>query len=99
MNSFGRIFRINIFGESHGEAIGGIIEGCLPGISLNFEAIQFEMTRRKPEMIPTPFVLNDAVIIKQKIKPSPKVDKEKASFRKFPTQRDSITVEVDTIKK
>ena len=58
-----------------------------------------KMTQRKPGMIPTPFVLNDAVIIKQKIKPSPKVDKEKASFRKFPTQRDSITVEVDTIKK
>jgi hypothetical protein len=58
-----------------------------------------KMTQRKPGMIPTPFVLNNAVIIKQKIKPSPKVDKEKASFRKFPTQRDSITVEVDTIKK
>ena len=58
-----------------------------------------KMTQRKPGMIPTPFVLNDAVIIKQKIKPSPKVDKEKASLRRFPTQRDSITVEVDSIKR
>ena len=58
-----------------------------------------KMTQRKPGMIPTPFVLNDAVIIKQKIKPSPKVDKEKASFRRFPMQRDSITVEVDSIKR
>jgi hypothetical protein len=57
-----------------------------------------KMTKRKPGMIPTPFVLNDAIIIKQKIKPSPKVDKEKVSFRRFPKQRDSIKVEVDSIK-
>ena len=57
------------------------------------------MTQRKPGMIPTPFVLNDAIIIKQKIKPSPKVEKEKASFRRFPKQKDSITVEVDSIKR
>ena len=50
-------------------------------------------------MIPMPFVLNDAIIIKQKIKPSPKVEKEKASFRRFPKQKDSITVEVDSIKR
>ena len=58
-----------------------------------------KMTQRKPGMIPTPFVLNDAIIIKQKIKPSPKVEKEKASFRRFPKQKDSITVEVDSIKR
>ena len=58
-----------------------------------------KMTQRKPGMIPTPFVLNDAIIIKQKIKPSPKVDKEKVSFRRFPKQKDSITVEVDSIKR
>ena len=57
-----------------------------------------KMTQREPGMIPTPFVLNDAIIIKQKIKPSPKVDKEKVSFRRFPKQRDSIKVEVDSIK-
>ena len=58
-----------------------------------------QMTQRKPGMIPMPFVLNDAIIIKQKIKPSPKVEKEKASFRRFPKQKDSITVEVDSIKR
>ena len=58
-----------------------------------------KMTQREPGMIPMPFVLNDAIIIKQKIKPSPKVEKEKASFRRFPKQKDSITVEVDSIKR
>ena len=58
-----------------------------------------KMTQRKPGMIPMPFVLNDAIIIKQKIKPSTKVEKEKASFRRFPKQKDSITVEVDSIKR
>ena len=58
-----------------------------------------KMTQRKPGMIPMPFVLNDAIIIKQKIKPSPKVVKEKVSFRRFPKQKDSITVEVDSIKR
>ena len=58
-----------------------------------------KMTQRKSGMIPTPFVLNDAIIIKQKIKPSPKVEKEKPSFRRFPKQKDSITVEVDSIKR
>lgn len=58
-----------------------------------------KMTQRKPGMIPMPFVLNDAIIIKQKIKPSPKVEKEKVSFRRFPKQKDSITVEVDSIKR
>ncbi len=47
-NSFGNIFKLTTFGESHGEAIGGIIDGCPAGLSLNFEAIQTEMQRRKP---------------------------------------------------
>lgn len=47
-NSFGKLFNVTTFGESHGEAIGGVIDGCLPGIILNFEAIQNEMNRRKP---------------------------------------------------
>ena len=58
-----------------------------------------KITQRKPGMIPMPFVLNDAIIIKQKIKPLPKVDKEKASFRRFSKQKDSIKVEVDSIKR
>ena len=47
-NTFGNLFKLTTFGESHGEALGGIIDGCPPGITLDFEAIQFEMSRRKP---------------------------------------------------
>lgn len=47
-NSFGKIFKITTFGESHGEALGGIIDGCPPGISIDFDAIENEMKRRKP---------------------------------------------------
>ena len=47
-SSYGKIYRITTFGESHGEALGGIIEGCPAGISLDFEAIRLEMIRRKP---------------------------------------------------
>lgn len=47
-NSFGTIFKLTTFGESHGEAIGGIIDGCPAGLVLDFNAIEQEMQRRKP---------------------------------------------------
>ncbi|MBX2828368.1 MAG: chorismate synthase [Flavobacteriaceae bacterium] len=47
-NSFGTLFKLTTFGESHGEAIGGIIDGCPAGLSLDFDAIEREMQRRKP---------------------------------------------------
>lgn len=47
-NTFGNLFKVTTFGESHGEALGGIIDGCPPGITLDFDAIQREMERRKP---------------------------------------------------
>lgn len=47
-NSFGTLFRLSTFGESHGEALGGIIDGCPAGIELDIEAIIKEMQRRKP---------------------------------------------------
>ncbi len=47
-NSFGKIFTLTTFGESHGEAIGGVIDGCPSEIKLDFESIQNEMNRRKP---------------------------------------------------
>jgi chorismate synthase len=47
-NSFGKLFKLTTFGESHGNAIGGIIEGCPSGIKLDFSAITSEMQRRKP---------------------------------------------------
>jgi len=47
-NSFGKLFILTTFGESHGKAIGGIIDGCPSNIELNLEAIQRELDRRKP---------------------------------------------------
>ena len=47
-NAFGSIFKLTTFGESHGIAIGGVIDGCPAGIKVDFDAIQFEMNRRKP---------------------------------------------------
>ncbi|NBL64193.1 chorismate synthase [Flavobacterium sp. NST-5] len=47
-NSFGKKLILTTFGESHGEAIGGILDGCPPGIQLDFEAIQYQLSRRKP---------------------------------------------------
>lgn len=47
-NSFGKLFKLTTFGESHGVAIGGIIDGCPAGVELDLEAVQKEMQRRKP---------------------------------------------------
>ena len=47
-NTFGTLFRLTSFGESHGKAIGGVLDGCPSGIVLNMEAIQEELDRRKP---------------------------------------------------
>lgn len=48
MNTFGKIFRLTTFGESHGAAIGGIIDGCPAGVELDLEKIQKELERRRP---------------------------------------------------
>ncbi|MCF8359771.1 MAG: chorismate synthase [Prolixibacteraceae bacterium] len=48
MNSFGTLFRLTSFGESHGAAIGGIIDGCPAGLSIDTGKIQYELDRRKP---------------------------------------------------
>jgi chorismate synthase len=47
-NSFGRLFRLTTFGESHGPAIGGVLEGCPAGLQLDLDAVQRELDRRKP---------------------------------------------------
>lgn len=47
-NSFGRLFRLTTFGESHGKALGAIVEGCPAGLELDEEKIRLEMQRRKP---------------------------------------------------
>jgi chorismate synthase len=48
MNTFGNIFRLTSFGESHGRAIGGIIDGCPAGIAVDEAFIQNELNRRRP---------------------------------------------------
>ena len=48
MNTFGNIFRLTTFGESHGEAIGGVVDGMPAGIPIDLEFIQRELDRRKP---------------------------------------------------
>lgn len=47
MNSFGRIFRITILGESHGEIVGIVIDGCPPGVSLREEDFMADLEKRK----------------------------------------------------
>jgi len=47
-NTFGTLFKLTTYGESHGVAIGGIIDGCPAGLELDMEAIQKELDRRKP---------------------------------------------------
>ena len=47
-NTFGRIFTVSTFGESHGSALGCIIDGCPPGIAIDSNEIQAELDKRKP---------------------------------------------------
>ncbi len=47
-NSFGKIFRITTFGESHGEALGVVIDGCPSGVEIDLERLQKALDRRKP---------------------------------------------------
>ena len=48
MNSFGQLFKITSFGESHGKAIGVTIDGCPPGLTIDEDFIQAELARRRP---------------------------------------------------
>jgi chorismate synthase len=47
-NSFGKMFRVTTFGESHGPAIGCVVDGCPPGIALTEADIQADLDRRRP---------------------------------------------------
>jgi chorismate synthase len=47
-NSFGLLYCVTSFGESHGPAYGGVVDGCPPGLALSAEDIQVELDRRKP---------------------------------------------------
>jgi len=47
-NAFGKIFKLTTFGESHGAAIGGVIDGCPSGLEVDFDFVQKQLDRRKP---------------------------------------------------
>lgn len=65
MNSFGRIFRVHIFGESHGECVGITIDGCPAGIPLSAEDFAADIERRKPGALgTTPRKEDDIPLIK-----------------------------------
>jgi chorismate synthase len=51
-NTLGKIFTFTSFGESHGAAIGGIVDGCPPGLALSAEDLQIDLDRRKPGTSP-----------------------------------------------
>ena len=48
MNTFGTIFRLTSFGESHGPAIGGVVDGMPAGVAIDFDVVQAELDRRRP---------------------------------------------------
>ena len=47
-NTFGNIFKLTSFGESHGLALGGVIDGCPAGLKIDYDKINFDLSRRKP---------------------------------------------------
>ena len=53
MNSFGRLFRVEIFGESHGPAVGAIVDGCPPGIAIAPADFEADMARRRSGAVGT----------------------------------------------
>lgn len=53
MNSLGTFFKIQIFGESHGPAVGVVIDGCIAGIAICEEDFNFDLERRKPNQVGT----------------------------------------------
>ena len=63
MNTFGKLYRITSFGESHGIAVGGVVDGLPPGVLLDVDFIQSELNRRRPgqSRITTPRKESDIV--------------------------------------
>ena len=47
-NTFGKLFTVTTFGESHGPALGAIVDGCPPGIAISEEDLQGDLDRRRP---------------------------------------------------
>lgn len=48
MNTYGEVFRLTTWGESHGPRIGGILDGCPSGLEISLDEIQYEVDRRRP---------------------------------------------------
>lgn len=65
MNTFGNLFRLTTFGESHGPGVGGVIDGFPAGIEIDFEFLQRELDRRRPgqSLLTTPRKESDRVEI------------------------------------
>ena len=55
-SSIGNLFKLTTFGESHGSAVGGVIDGCPSGLQINFDEIQAFLDRRKPA---SNFIMSD----------------------------------------
>ena len=64
MNHIGRLFQVNIFGESHGASVGVLIDGVKPGIKLSVDDFVYDLSRRKSGGLgTTPRIEADEVII------------------------------------
>ncbi len=59
-NTFGQLFRLTTFGESHGAAIGGVVDGCPAELELDLAAVQTELDRRRPGSTPLGSARNEA---------------------------------------
>ncbi|PIU37163.1 chorismate synthase, partial [Candidatus Roizmanbacteria bacterium CG07_land_8_20_14_0_80_34_15] len=64
-NTFGKLFQVTTFGESHGGAVGCVVDGCPPGLEISTEDIQKDLDRRKPgqSKITSPRQEEDKIII------------------------------------
>ncbi len=51
-STFGQVFRVTTWGESHGPALGAVIDGCPPRLPLSVEDVQLELDRRRPGVQP-----------------------------------------------
>lgn len=60
MNTFGTLFRLTDFGESHGAAIGGVVDGMPAGITIDFDDVQHQLDRRKPGQSPLTTARNES---------------------------------------
>ena len=94
-NTFGKLFTLTSFGESHGPAIGGIVDGCPPGMDLNELDMQTDLDRRKPGT--SKFVkvkqLGHQLVLSYEIK-----IKEVKTTLKLRTHLDQVTLTLPTPK-